>query len=328
MSPTYRISLSSPSIDLQQQQRQAMPVKIQFSIWHTFKHHIPRFVITILVDVILPLAIYVFLQKHTKPVYALLVASSPPLLMVIFKATWLCTFDALGFLVFFSFVVTAIVAVASRNPLIIVLEKSLITGILSIAFGITLIPFQCCKHRCRWRPLAYYFYQDLVPTKRKEIGLPNDIFNDEIEQIDNNYAQLKDDISLEKLTYKQEVAQVYEWLYIHCLSFRYSCYLITSVWSIGYLLEFLTRIGLILAGLSISKIVIYGHVILSIITVFMILLSVLCITIERKYTLAFIERWTIQHSNVQQPRQRRFSEISSSFVVVNSDSNCVLSVDG
>ncbi|CAF3457935.1 unnamed protein product, partial [Rotaria sp. Silwood2] len=38
--------------------------KIKFSIWNTFKHHIPHFLITILVDIILPLVIYFLLQKY------------------------------------------------------------------------------------------------------------------------------------------------------------------------------------------------------------------------------------------------------------------------
>ena len=221
MSPTQEISPSTSSID--QQQGERLPGKITFSVWHTFKHHIPQFLITILVDVILPLLIYIYLQKQIRPVYALLAASSPPLLMVLFKAVWLWTFDALGFLVFFSFVVTAIVAVVSRSPIILLLEKSLITGILSLIFGITLIPFKCCKTRCRWRPLAYYFYQDLVPTKRKDVGLPDDIFDQETEQIGDNYTRLKEETFVEKSMVKQEVAQVYEWLYLHCSSFRQSC---------------------------------------------------------------------------------------------------------
>ncbi|CAF1402210.1 unnamed protein product [Rotaria magnacalcarata] len=324
MYPIYDISPSTIT-DLRQQHE--TPVEIKFSIWHTFKHHIPRFIITILVDVILPLVIYMYLQKYIKPVYALLAASSPPLFMVIFKGMWLRTFDALGFLVFVTFSITAIVAVVSRNPIILLLEKSLLTCILSLIFGVTLIPFQFCKHRCRWRPLAYYFYQDLVPTKRKDIGLPDSIFNDDEDQIDNNYAQLKEEVSNDKLSNKKEVSEVYEWLYGHCSSFRISCYFTTSVWSVGYFLEFLARVILILAGLSINKIVIYGHVILSSITVFMILSTILCITIERKYTLAFIARWRSQTLNIPQNQQRRPSEMLSSFVVVRSDSNCILSVN-
>jgi hypothetical protein len=317
MSTNYEIARLPSSIDSQQQE--PMQPKITFSIWHTFKHHIPHFIITIIVDVILPLVIYFYSQKHVRPVYALLAASSPPLLMMIFKAIWLCTFDALGFLVFFSFAITAIVAIISRSPIILLLEKSLITGILSLLFGVTLIPFKCCQNRCRWRPLAYYFYQDLVPTKRKDLGLPDNVFTDEIELNNGNYARLREEIVVDKLNPKQEVAQVYEWLYKNCSSFRQSCYLITSIWSIGYLLEFLARISLILARLSINKIVIYGHIILSTITVIMIVSTILCIAVERKFTLAFVERWTTQHLNTQQRR--------SSVVIVNCDSNCVLSVN-
>ena len=321
MNPNHEIVPPSSTID------QQTPIQIKFSVWHTFKHHIPRFVTTIIIDVILPLVIFIIFQKYMRPVYALLAASSPPLFMVIFKAVWLCTFDALGFLVFFSFMITAVVAIISRNPIIILLEKSLITGILSLIFGITLIKFQCCKHRCRWRPLAYYFYQDLVPTKRIDIGLPDSIFNDQSEQIDDKYSQLREEVLIEKLSHKQEVAQVYEWLYAYCPSFRLSCYLITSVWSVGYFIEFFIRLTFILIGLPVSKIVIYGHIILSSITVLMIVLSVIFITIERKYTLAFLEQWRIDYFNLRQSQQEILSEINTSIVIISCDSKSVLSVN-
>ena len=321
MYPINDVESLSRSIDLQPQ---PVPAKLKFSVWHTFKHHIPRFLTTIIIDVILPLAIYIIFQRHMKPVYALLAASSPPLFMVIFKAVWLWTFDALGFLVFFSFVITAVVAIISRNPLIILLEKSLITGVLSLIFGVTLIPFQCCKHRCRWRPLAYYFYQDLVPTTRTDIGLPDEIFNEQPEQVGVNYAHLQDEVVVEKLSQKKEVAQVYGWIYHSCSSFRLSCYIITSVWSIGYLSEFIIRFTMILVGLSVNKIVIYGHIILSSITVLMIVLTIICITIERRYTLAFIEQWRIEYFNLQ---QKNSAATDASLIMINLDSDSVLNID-
>jgi hypothetical protein len=295
MDAAYQLPLS---LD---QQPQLSP-KIKFSIWHTFKHHIPRFCITIIVDIILPLIIYFSLQKYIKPVYALLAASSPPLVMVIFKAVFFCTFDALGFLVFITFAISAIVAIITRSPIILLLEKSLVTGIVSLIFAITLIPFHCCHHRCRLRPLAYYLYQDLVPTTRAEIGLPEDVFNEEQEQIDAHYTQLKEDVNPTGLSDKQEVAKVYEWIYAHCPSFRFSCYIMTSIWSIGFLLEFLARLTLILLQLPINKIVIYAHVILSSITVICIVLSILCIAIERKYTLVFIEQWNAAQQERRVPK--------------------------
>jgi len=314
--------ISTPEFPSSLNQQSQITPKIQFSIWHTFKHHIPRFLLTILIDVILPLAIFFSIQKYIKPVYALLVASSPPLLMVTIKAIFYRTFDALGFIVFITFAISAIVAIITKNPIILLLEKSLVTGIISLIFATTLIPFHCCHRRCRLRPLAYYFYQDLVPTTRTQIGLPENIFNEEEEdQIDDSYSQLKEELSLPKLSNKQEVAQVYEWIYTHCSSFRISCYIITSIWAVGFFLEFFARLTLIIIHLSVNKIVIYGHIILSLITVLLIVSSIICITIERKHTLIFIEKWNVEH------QQRKFSERDTSFIISECNSNSLVNID-
>lgn len=291
-------------------------VKLKFSIWQTFKHHIPRFLLTLLIDIILPLAIYFTLQKYIKTVYALLLAGTPPLLMVIFKGIWLCTFDALGFLVFITFAVSGLVAIITRNPIVLLLEKSLVTCIISIIFAITLVSFRCC----RIRPLAYYLYQDLVPTTRSELGLPESIFENENEQIADHYTQLKEDSISIKLSNKQDVNQVYEWIYAHCSSFRFSCYAMTSIWAIGFFFEFLARLILILLHLPVNKIVLYGHMILSSITVLCIILSIVCITIERKYTLLYIEQWTFRE------QQRKSLELAADSLTIQSNSNSVLSL--
>jgi len=288
---------SSSSVSPEEQKEPVSPEQIHFSIWDTFKHHIPRFLITILVDVILPVVIYFGLQKRIKPVYALLVAGSPPLIMVIIKGILSRTFDALGFIVFIAFLLSAIVALIIHNPIVLLLEKSIITAILSLIFGLTLIPLQCCQQRFHIRPIAYYFYQDLVPTKRAEVGLPDSIFENEQESTEEQH---EGEIPVIKLSHKKEVAQVYEWIYAHCSSFPSACYMITSIWSIGFLLEFLGRLTLILARLSVNKIIIYGQFILSSVTVICILLTIICISKERKQTLRFIEQWKKDNLNVPQ----------------------------
>jgi len=258
----------------------------EFSLWKTFKHHIPRLLLTILIDVILPFVIYLILRKHFKAVHALLSAGIPPFLMVVVKGFISRTFDALGFLVFIAFAASAIAAVLTHNAIILLLEKSLVNGITSLVFGITLIPFSCCQIR----PLAYYFYQDLVPTKRKDIGLPDQIFADDNDDGDDNDYLLH-------LSHKQEVAQVYEWLYAHCASFRRTCYLITIIWTIGLLCEFLLRLLLILMHLSVDQIFIYGHIMLISMTIILIFLTILCIVHERKQTIKTIRLWKDEHLN-------------------------------
>lgn len=275
--------IDSDSPPLLECEEVCLPIEeYEFSLWKTFKQHIPRLLLTILIDVILPFLVYLILRKHLKPVHALLSAGIPPFVMVLVKGLISRTFDALGFLVFIAFAASAIAALLTHSAIILLLEKSLVNGITSLVFGVTLIPFSCCQ----LRPLAYYFYQDLVPTKRKDIGLPDRIFVDDDDD---------DDDYLLKLSNKQEVAQVYEWLYAHCASFRRTCYLITIIWTIGLLCEFLARLFLILIHLSVDQIFIYGHIILISMTIILILLTIICIVNERKRTVETIRQWKREH---------------------------------
>ena len=94
----------------------------------------------------------------------------------------------------------------------------------------------------------------------------------------------------------------------------------TSIWAIGFFFEFLARLILILLHLPVNKIVLYGHMILSSITVLCIILSIVCITIERKYTLLYIEQWTFRE------QQRKSLELAADSLTIQSNSNSVLSL--
>ncbi|CAF4918682.1 unnamed protein product [Rotaria sp. Silwood2] len=97
--------------------------------------------------------------------------------------------------------------------------------------------------------------------------------------------------------------------------------MITSIWAVGFLLEFLARLFLILIHLPINKIVLYAHIILSSITVLCIISTIICIVIERRKTLLLIERWNIQG------KEKKLSEISTLFATVKYHSNPVLYID-
>ena len=253
---------------------------ISFSLWHTLKSHIPRFLLTILFDIILPLILFFLLQKRIKSMYALLIAGLPPMIIVLIKVLLTRTFDVLAFLVFISFLISMIVVLLTHNEIILLLEKSLVTGVISLIFAMTLIPF-----RCHCRPLAFYFYQNLVPISRVQMGLPDRFFNAQDKRV--------------KIKEEQESTEIYRWIYEHCSSFRFACYLITSIWSMGFLFEFLARLTLILLHLSINKIIIYGHIILSSVTILCIILTIICMIEERKRTVAWIQQWKEKYSTIQ-----------------------------
>ena len=261
----------------------------QPSTWHALKRYIPRLLLTIFVDIVLPLALFFTVQIFIKPVYAIICAGIPPLVMIIFKAIRTRTFDALGFIVLIGFIISAILGIVTQDPILLLLGQALITGIICLIFTVTLIPFYRCHKRCQLRPLAYYLYQDLAPTTRAQLGLPENLFQNK-DYSDQETEPLVSD--------KHEVTKVYQWLYMNCLSFRRSCYVITIIWSVGLVFGFLGQLILILLRLSINIIVIYGHVILTSITVFCIVLCIIQVTKERKQTMIFIEQWKKEHLNL------------------------------
>ena len=266
------------------EREQTLPIN-QFSAWETFKRYIPRFLVTMFVDIVIPLVLFFTLQNTIKPVYALMVAGALPFSMVIVKAILSRTFDALGFIVCIGFIISAIVGIVTQDPITLLFGQSLVTGVICSIFTITLIPFHRCQHRFRFYPLAYYLYQDLAPTKRAQIGLPDSLFCREQDPKSGSGRLMR------KYSDKQEIGQVYEWIYSNCASFRRSCYEITSIWSVGLFFGCLGQLILILIHLSLNTIVIYGHVILTSITILCIILTIIRVKKERKQTILFIEEW-------------------------------------
>lgn len=260
----------------------------EFSAWKAFKKHFPHFILTMIIDIILPLGIFFGLQNILKPLYALILAGIPPFLMIIFKAISSRRFDALGFIVLIGFIISAVVGLTTEDPRMLLLGQAMVTGIICSIFTITLIPFYRCYHRFQLHPLAYYLYQDLAPMKHTDLGLPENLFQNEQNSTNENQHLL---------SRNQEVAKVYQWMYTNCSSFRRSCYIITIMWAIGLFFGFFGQLILILLYLSINIIVIYGHVALTSVTVLCIILTIICIKKERKQTMIIIEQWKKEHLN-------------------------------
>jgi hypothetical protein len=176
--------------------------------------------------------------------------------------------------------------------------------VYSIVFAISMIPFHLCHCRFQVRPIAYYLYQNLIPTVKADIGLPDSAFADEQEQtIDQNAKASRDDVK-QKSPEKEEVAEVYKWIYAHCSQFRRTCYLITISFSVAFTLNFLARLTFVLIHLPINSIVIYGYAVSAVTMNICFILCGICIKIERKSTLAYIKQWKIDHLNVTQSTRR------------------------
>lgn len=293
MISSYELTSTSSPVTPPQLQE---PIEIRFSLWKVFKRNIRSLLITAVIEIILPLTLYLVLQKYIEPIYAFIIASIPALSMIIIKAIRRRAFDLVGFLICVAFLTSAIISVVSHNATILLLEKSFIMIVYFIVFVISMIPFHLCFRRYQIRPIAYYLYQNLIPTGKADVGLPDSAFRDKQEQIiDQNAKVLSTNDVQQNSPSKEEVEEVYKWIYVHCAQFRRTCYLITISFSIAFLLNFLAQLTFVLIDLPINSIVIYGTVVPAVTLNLCFILCGICIKIERKSTLAYIRQWNIDH---------------------------------
>jgi len=147
----------------------------------TVRGQIYHFILVLIFDVGVPLAIYFVLKNYIAAVWALLLAAVPALLMVVVKGIVERRLDVIGLLVFIAFGISGIVAATTGDARILVFEKSLVTSVLGVIFLLTLIPFRCCARRrirkrydengellkyhepFTLRPILFYLAQEYVP---------------------------------------------------------------------------------------------------------------------------------------------------------------------
>lgn len=106
---------------------------------------LPQIAGILIMEIGLPLGLYFGLRQPTgplSPVWALLIAGCPPLAMVLLKLVTKFRIDGVGLLAVTAFAAAAIVAGATQNARILLLEKSIVTGAIGIVFVLSLVPFR------------------------------------------------------------------------------------------------------------------------------------------------------------------------------------------
>lgn len=263
---------------------------------------LPRIATVVIFEVGLPLGLYFGLRQPTgplSPVWALLVAGCPPLLVVVYNIVVKFKIDGAGLLLVTGFVVAAIVAAVSQNAKVLLLEKSIITGAIGVVFLITLIPFRLTWNGrlYRMRPLTYTLSLQFIPA-----DLSYDVEEDQAVDIPctpvQRLNQANDEEKVEEQTQMTEPTTsssnppakhnddaltvgaqqqgsrkkfnfgfnnvelpLSEFLYHETPTFRLLCILITLIWGVGFLIELVVRLVLIFTISDFDRVFLLSNII-------------------------------------------------------------------
>lgn len=190
------------------------------------------FLFKMVVDIAAPLIIYHNLKTHVPVLVAVMMSSTPPLVLVIVIFIYKRKIDIMGCLCVFGFAFSTIVAISTGDVRLVMLRESSMTCVIGLFFLFTLIPIK--TKRFSNRPLQFLFYSEFVD------GLPS-------------------------VSWKDELGQQYtlgraEWQYTYVPYVRACCFFTTLLWGVIMETEFIIKVIMIKSSLTIDQVVSYVSV--------------------------------------------------------------------
>ncbi|RUP05581.1 hypothetical protein BC936DRAFT_140504 [Jimgerdemannia flammicorona] len=244
------IDMSNPSLPLGQSTPSTEPnmhtIALNFSATDTrtsgkaLMKNILNLVLNMAVNVGVPLALYSILKNYLAPIWALLISGTPSLLMIIYGLIARRQLNAISVIVLFTFVISAILAVIDGDPRLLLLRESAITSVIGVIFLASLIPFRFGSYVSR--PLFLRMQMEALPVPPVTLADGTDMARP-------------------------------EWFWQNFPQYRRDMRLLSAVWGVGLLGEFVVKVIMIESSLTIDQIVYIGNIVLSSVTVLLMLLT-------------------------------------------------------
>ncbi|KAG0342466.1 hypothetical protein BG000_004486 [Podila horticola] len=189
--------------------------------------------VSMFVDVVLPVVLYYSLKGHISTLAALLISSAPPAIMVPVKFFLYRRVDPIGLLIIFGFLLSAILSVIDGNPRLLLLRDSFVTCATGLIFLGSLLPITLGKFQ--FKPLTFGVTAQMMQTA------PRIRYFREGQMIEENRAD-------------------FCWKYSH--QFRNGMRATTLVWGVALMLEFTLRLVFYFSSMTVDQLVLYGNVVL------------------------------------------------------------------
>jgi len=198
--------------------------------------------LALIIDTVIPIGFYFILRIFLDPLLAMFLSGLPALAVFFVRIIWKREVSSTALMIFFAFVVSAALSFATDDARILLIEKSLIMGIVGTIHLLSLIPFRLYSIQTKNRytrctitkgghvkPLLYYNLDQLMP-----LGDMHPMYTD------------------------GEKVNKYTWMWKNIPHFRMHLYVLTGFSGMGLLAEFLVKMALILSSLSVDKVVLYS----------------------------------------------------------------------
>ncbi|KAG2220118.1 hypothetical protein INT45_006146 [Circinella minor] len=245
------------------------------------RRHLIGFLLMLVVQVGIPLALYYGLRNTIGVVYALVISGIPPVLWVIVNFIRKRKIDALGCIISLSFILSGVISIVTGDARAALIRDSAVGAVIGGFFLVTLIPINT-----QWlvlRPLTYIIGEQMMGGMQYE-------WTDR----DGNLQQ----------------QSVVAWQFDHIRFFRWSMRLQTLAWGVFLVLELVACVLFVeTTDLPTDDIVKYNNIINAVVISVMTTVSIIASLYGRKFVIEFGKEWTKENDFTEKfERQRKEQE--------------------
>ncbi|CAO3700577.1 unnamed protein product [Rhizopus stolonifer] len=232
-----------------------------------------NFFLAILWSIGFPILLYSLLKPHIGQVLALIVASAPPLAIVLIRMMRDRTFDPLGCVAGVSFLISGILSIIQPNDIVSAICESIVPLILGLSCIISAIPIRVGKFELK--PLVFQLANQIMPRTEED-------------------QELKDQ-DIHRLTTKNKSGQKkLDYLYTNMAKFRQDMRYMTVTWGVLLIASCAVKIIIVLTSASLTKAQIYGYIVFSLTTFFMMIFTWFYTRIVKGHVISQVAFWKQQ----------------------------------
>ncbi|ORE22874.1 hypothetical protein BCV71DRAFT_166640, partial [Rhizopus microsporus] len=215
---------------------------------------ITNIIMAILWSIGLPILLYELLKPRLGQVVAMIIASCPPLVIVISRMLKTRKLDVLGFVAGVSFLISGIISISQPSPQVSSICESIVPLLVGVFCLISLLPIKIGKFELR--PLVFEVTSQLMPrTERNEELLAKD------KQRLHNPRDAKNKGGL------------LDWVYGHMAKIRNDLRILTACWGIELVVGFIVKAIVASTSTDISKAQHFGYIFFTLATLGMMAVS-------------------------------------------------------
>ncbi|KAI8882048.1 hypothetical protein K501DRAFT_295502 [Backusella circina FSU 941] len=223
----------------------------------------------------LPILLYEILKPHVGQVVAMIIASSPPLAIVIWRMLKERMLDSFGLIAGISFLISGILSIVQPDDQVSAICESLVSLFVGVCCVISVIPIRIGKFE--FKPLVFEFTNQVMPR------------TDQSERL-----QKHDDARITKHT---SPTKRLDYLYTHMAKFRRDMRVMTLTWGLLLIIAFIVKVIVVMTNTDMFKAQMYGYIIFGLTAFVMMIFTWFYTNVVKGHVFEQVQFWKEQREH-------------------------------